>query len=44
MSGSVGHWGHIHQRQNQYDARFTVRSIDGAWKITERELYDERRL
>jgi len=34
VSGSVGHWGHTHIRTNQYEARFTVREIDGAWKIT----------
>ncbi len=44
VSGSVGHWGHIHKRTNQYQARFTVRAIDGAWKIAEMELLQEERL
>ena len=44
VSGSVGHWGHIHQRTNQYEARFTVQAIDGAWKITGLELLQEQRL
>ncbi len=35
VSGSVGHWGHTHIRTNQYEARCSVRIIDGAWKITE---------
>jgi hypothetical protein len=44
VSGSVGHWGHIHQRINQYQARFVVRAIGGVWKITDLELLQERRL
>jgi hypothetical protein len=44
VSGSVGHWGHIHTRTNQYEARFTVKSIDGAWKFTGLELLQEQRI
>ena len=44
VTGSVGHWGHIHQRVNQYEARFTVEEIDGAWRITSLELLQEERL
>jgi hypothetical protein len=44
VSGSVGHWGHIHQRRNQYEARFVVKAVDGAWKITDLELLQEERL
>jgi hypothetical protein len=42
-SGSVGHWGHIHQRTNQYEARLVVIPIDGAWKITQLEILQEVR-
>jgi hypothetical protein len=42
--GSVGHWGHIHTRQNLYDAVVTVKAIDGRWKITHIELLEERRI
>ena len=42
--GSVGHWGHIHQRKNRYDAVIAVQAIDGVWKLTEMELLDEERL
>ena len=42
--GSVGHWGHIHQRTNQYQARIVVRADDGQWKIVELEVLEERRL
>jgi hypothetical protein len=44
VSGSVGHWGHIHQRRNQYEAIVTVKPVDGAWKVTALELINERRL
>jgi len=44
VAGSVGHWGHVHQRVNQYDANLTVRVIDGAWRITDLEVIQEERL
>jgi len=44
VSGSVGHWGHIHRRGNRYDAFVTVQPVDGVWKITDLELIEERRL
>jgi hypothetical protein len=44
VSGSIGHWGHIHQRVNQYEARLTIKALDGAWKLTELELLQEQRL
>jgi hypothetical protein len=43
-TGTVGHWGHIHTRQNFYDAIVTVEAVDGAWKITEMELLQEKRI
>ncbi len=42
--GTVGHWGHIHTRENQYDANITVEPVDGAWKITGLELLEEKRI
>jgi hypothetical protein len=42
--GNVGHWGHIHTRQNQYEANITVEPVAGIWKITELELLEERRI
>jgi hypothetical protein len=44
VAGSVGHWGHIHQRRNRYEAVFTVKPVDGVWKITQLELVSEERL
>ena len=42
--GTVGHWGHIHTRKNQYEANITVEPVDGAWKITDLELLEEKRI
>jgi hypothetical protein len=44
VSGSVGHWGHVHRRVNQYEAQITVRVIDDAWRVTELEVLQEERL
>lgn len=44
VSGSVGHWGHVHQRRNLYQGLFTVWAVDGAWKISGMELQSEERL
>ena len=44
VAASVGHWGHIHQRRNQYVAELTVEPVDGVWKITSLELIEEKRL
>jgi hypothetical protein len=42
--GSVGHWGHIHTRQNVYDAILTLIVEDGSWKISDIELLEEKRV
>ena len=44
VRGSVGHWGHLHERTNRYRAELDVRPVDGAWKIAELELLQEERL
>ncbi|MEM1296140.1 MAG: hypothetical protein AAGH89_12305, partial [Verrucomicrobiota bacterium] len=44
VAGTVEHWGHLHERTNQYSAVFAVEPIDGAWKITGMEILDETRL
>jgi len=43
-TGTVGHWGHIHVRKNQYEANIAVKPLDGAWKITDLELLEEKRI
>ena len=42
--GTVGHWGHIHTRKNQYHAIIDVEPVDGAWKIVGLELLEEIRI
>jgi hypothetical protein len=44
VRGSVGHWGHIHERINQYQARISVKYVDGDWKIVDLELLKEERI
>ncbi len=44
VAGSVGHWGHVHQRVNQYEADLRVEVVDGAWKITDLDVLQEERL
>ena len=42
--GKVGHWGHIHSRQNRYDAIVTIKPVAGAWKVVDLELLEEKRI
>lgn len=42
--GTVGHWGHVHTRQNLYDAVVTIEAIDGVWKITDIDVLEENRI
>ena len=42
--GTVGHWGHVHTRKNQYEALVTVEPVEGHWKITGLELLEEKRV
>ena len=44
VSGSIGHWGHVHQRTNSYRANLEISEIDGAWKLTGLEILEEQRL
>jgi len=44
VSGSVGHWGHVHQRTNGYRANLEISEIDGVWKLTGLEILEEQRL
>jgi hypothetical protein len=44
VSGSVGQWGHIHQRTNQYQAELTVHPEAGGWKFTDLHSLKEERL
>ncbi len=44
VRGSVGHWGHVHQRQNAYRAALHIAPIDGRWRLTEVEILEEERV
>ncbi len=44
VAAAVGHWGHIHQRRNQYVADLRIEDSDGMWRITGLELIGEERL
>ncbi len=42
--GSVGHWGHVHQRNNRYQANLVIAPEAGSWKLFGLEILDEQRL
>ncbi len=44
VGGSVGHWGHVHQRRNRYRAELGVAPEDGAWKLVKLDVLEEERL
>ena len=44
VSGSVGHWGHVHTRNTQYQAELDIRVVDGRWKLTDMKVLQEQRL
>lgn len=43
VRGSVGHWGHTHERTNVYRARYTVAHDGTGWKIAAWEVLEHRR-
>jgi len=44
VRAAVGHWGHIHERRNEYRAKLRLQPIDGVWKLVDVEILDEVRL
>ena len=42
--GTVGHWGHVHMRQNRYQAEFILNPAGGHWTVTGLTLLDEQRI
>jgi hypothetical protein len=44
ITGTVNHWGHTHQRRNQYEAMITIQPIEQTWKMVALDLIEERRL
>jgi len=44
VTGTVEHWGHVHTRENEYEALLGLRADNGAWKIAEVEVLGEKRI
>jgi hypothetical protein len=44
VSGSVGHWGHVHQRRNGYHAMLQSSEMGGVWTLTGLEIRGQERL
>lgn len=44
VAGTVEHWGHVHERRNQFEAVFFVEPRDSQWKITRMEIEEQRQL
>ena len=42
VRGTVEHWGHIHERQNEFSAVFSVEPMNGEWKITDMQIEDQQ--
>lgn len=41
VSGTVEHWGHVHERQNQFCAVFNIEPREGFWKITDMQIEEQ---
>lgn len=44
VAGTVEHWGHVHERRNQFSAVLNVEPTDGFWKITSMEIDSQESL
>ena len=44
VTGLVEHWGHVHRRKNEYQATYTVKTVDGKWKIVDVVTGEHRRI
>ena len=44
VAGSVGHWGHIHERRNRYRAELDVAPVEGVWKLVRVTILEEERI
>jgi hypothetical protein len=44
VAGSVGHWGHVHERKNRYRAELAVAPVAGSWKLVGLQVLQEERL
>ncbi len=44
VTGTVGHWGHIHKRINKYDAILTLAPVGHVWQLTAVQPVAETRI
>lgn len=44
VDGRVTHWGHSHDRTNEYDGRFTVAAEPDGWRIHDAEITRQERV
>jgi len=44
VDGRVTHWGHAHDRTNEYEGRFTVAAERGGWRIHDAEITRQERI
>ena len=44
VKGTVGHWGHIHSRVNQYNAVLNIKPVEGVWKVFNIDMIEESRV
>jgi len=44
VTGMVEHWGHIHERENQYQAVLTIKAADDGWRLSAYQLVDQKSL
>ncbi|GAB5441688.1 MAG: hypothetical protein Fues2KO_20370 [Fuerstiella sp.] len=44
VSGTVEHWGHVHERSNRFRARLDVDWIEDSWKLTDLQITDQQQL
>ena len=44
VKGVVRHWGHVHERINEYSALYTVSRLGNVWKITDTKIHSQIRV
>lgn len=44
VDGVVYHWGHSHTRTNAYAGEFELAVVDGAWRLADYRILEQRRL
>lgn len=44
VAGTVEHWGHIHERQNRFDAVFTIEPRDGNGKLHRMDISSQQQV